>query len=161
MTVTTTNKRAAFDALAIGSAGEHIACADLILQGYRASIAAAQLSYDLVVDVSGRLLRVAVKSTRFAKSRPGRMGTRPCYKFAITRSKSGVKRYSAADTDLIALVALDIRRVAYFAITESVTIQHIDCPDHPTGANKYGPKNSIRKRFDDLPLARALEVLGK
>ena len=154
-------KRAAFDAIAIGAAGEHMVCADLILQGHRASIAAAQLPYDIVLDVSGRLLRVAVKATRFPKARAGRMGSRPCYLFSITRTKSPVKRYTAAHTDLIALVALDIRRVAYFAITEAVTIQHIDSPEHATGTNKYGPKGVRRRQFDDLPLARALEVLRK
>ena len=146
-------------ALAIGAAGEHIVCADLLLQGHRASIAAAQLSYDVVLDADGKLLRVAVKATTGARVRPARTGSRPCYQFCITRTKAGNKRYTALDVDIVALVALDIRRVAYLAISETTTIQHIDSPHHPMGTNKFGPKRNVRKRFDDFPLRSAISLV--
>lgn len=152
-------------ALELGTAGEHLVCADLLMQGYRASRSSRGLPYDIVLDVEGRLLRVAVKATLAAKERPSRMGSRPCYQFNITRSRSfvggknGARRYTSTEADLIALVALDVRLVAYFTIRESVTIQHFDSPAHPAGTNKFGPKSVRRKQFEDFPLIRALTLV--
>ena len=50
------------NALEIGKAAEHLVCADLIIQGYRAYLSDQGLPYDAVVDVSGHLIRVQIKS---------------------------------------------------------------------------------------------------
>lgn len=49
--------------LQMGKAGEHLVCADLILQGYNAFMADQGLPYDVVVDTDGKIHKVQVKST--------------------------------------------------------------------------------------------------
>lgn len=140
----------------IGTAGEHIVCADLIMSGHRAFITAAGLPYDVVADVDGRLLRVAVKSTTAPRPRSGRTLTRPCYQFGILRS--GKRRYTEADADVVALVGLDRRLVAYIACVECPTIMHLDEPGPVTYPNVKGPKPGRCKTFADLPLVAALKA---
>lgn len=40
--------------LAAGAAGEHLVCADLLLQGYRAFLSDQNCPYDVAVDVGGQ-----------------------------------------------------------------------------------------------------------
>jgi hypothetical protein len=155
-------------AIEIGTAAEMIVCADLILAGHRAFMTGAGLSYDLVLDVGGQLLRVGVKSTLWPRSRPAREGSRICYQFMASRAKRDkhgntlARRYSGADLDMMAFVALDIRRVAYVPVTKQIVFGwHFDAPGQYAGTNKYGPKNGgQRRQFDDFPLSVALAKLG-
>jgi hypothetical protein len=153
-------------ALDVGTAGEHIVCADLILAGYRAFLTAAGLPYDVLLDLDGRLLRIAVKSTTKAKPRPSREGSRICYQFHTSsslhfrNSKSELRRITALHADLIALVALDLRIVAYLPASAAPSFLHIDAPGAPLGRNKFGPKHTRRKQFGDFSLPQALIAIG-
>lgn len=49
--------------LQMGKAGEHITCADLILQGFNAFLADQGLPYDVLVDFNGRIYKIQVKAT--------------------------------------------------------------------------------------------------
>lgn len=60
-------------------------------------------------------MRVQVKATR----RPEPSGR---YKFHVSRGRREKVAYTTADTDIIALVAIDIRRV-YFIPTKELTTQ--------------------------------------
>lgn len=105
-------------AIELGKAAEHLVCADLILQGYRAFLSDQGLPYDVVVDLSGRLIRIQVKASCFARdmNRAGR-NVRTVYSFWVRRrGKNGDQRLSNTDCDVVALVALDIRAVAYLPI---------------------------------------------
>jgi hypothetical protein len=151
----------------IGTAAEHIVCADLILHGYRAFMTAQGLPYDVICDINGVLIRIAVKSTQKPKPRPAREGSRVCYQFAVTRSKrlstgkTHCRPYSTSDVDVVALVALDIRRVCYVPMASCRTSMHIDAPGHIRGQNKFGPKKPHqRKCFDKLSLGEALSFMS-
>lgn len=155
------------DATAIGTAGEHIVCADLILKGFTAYQTSQGLPYDLILDGAnvGKLLRVAVKTTMKAAMRPAREGHRVCYQFAVTRSrrlhtgKTVARAYTASDVDIVAFCALDIRRIAYCHISECAQSMYFDTLDAQPPKNMRGivPLRP-RKRFDDYTVERALEV---
>lgn len=108
----------------IGAAAVHIVCADLLLHGHGAALATEGSHYDLIADVTGQLIRIQVKSSSKPYCRPNR-GVISAYQFTSARNhrpdrlgeKSRIKLYSSADIDMMALVALDIRTVAYFLVS--------------------------------------------
>ena len=102
------------DDLAAGVAGEHLACADLIMQGHNAFLSDQGLPYDVVADIGGKLLRVQVKTTRGPRKVPQRANHTPAYVFNVKKcGKHGKGTYSDNDVDLFALVALDTKTVGY------------------------------------------------
>lgn len=107
-------------ALEIGKAGEHLVCADLILQGYRAFLSDQGLPYDVLVDDGRKLHRVQVKSSLAPKNvnSKGR-NERIAYSWSVRRrGKDGASRLTNDDCDIVAFVALDTGEVAYLPITE-------------------------------------------
>lgn len=107
-------------ALEIGKAAEHFVCADLLLQGYRAYLSDQGLPYDVVVDIAGHLIRVQCKSKCFAGNmNAGGRAERMGYTFHVRRrGKRGAGRMTDEHCDVLALVALDIRSVAYLPVAE-------------------------------------------
>ena len=102
------------DDLAAGVAGEHLACADLIMQGHNAFLSDQGLPYDVVADIGGKLLRVQVKTTRGPRKVPQRTNHTPAYVFHVKKcGKKGQGEYTDNDVDLFALVALDTKTVGY------------------------------------------------
>lgn len=111
------SKQSSF-ALELGKAAEHLVCADLLLKGYRAFLSDQGLPYDLLVDIDNHLIRIQVKSTCFAKNvnAKGR-NPRIAYNFSIRRrGKNGKGSLTEKDCDIVALVALDTRTIAYFPV---------------------------------------------
>lgn len=105
-----------------GVAGEHLVCADLILQGYPAFPTGQGLPFDIAVDVDGRLIRVQVKTTRQPTNIPQRVTHIPGYIFNVRRmGKGGRKRYEERDVDVFALVALDSRSIGYVTVPQTKT----------------------------------------
>ena len=149
----------------IGSAGEYIVCADLLLLGHRAFPSAQGLPYDVVAEIDGTLLRIAVKSTQRAAPRPARENSRSCYQFAVTRprktgvAKSDARPYLAADVEIVALCALDIRMVAYCHIRECAHSMNLVPPGSPPPTSRRGSIPGLpRKTFEAYTFARALTV---
>lgn len=104
--------------LDIGVIGEHLAIADIMLQGYSVFATRQGMSYDLVIQGRERLLKVQVKTTRFIRQMPHRV--HPIYFFNIKRTgKNGAKKYKDGDFDIYALAALDRRMVFYLAYREA------------------------------------------
>lgn len=105
--------------LELGKAAEHIACADLILNGYRAYLSDQGLPYDIVLDLSGKLIRIQVKGCGKPKNVNSRgRSPRIAYNFHVRRcGKNGRSRLSDNDCDLVALVSLDTRQTAYLPIS--------------------------------------------
>jgi hypothetical protein len=109
--------------LQVGKAGEHLACAALLLQGFNTFFADPGLPYDLLIDRGmGKFLRVQVKSTcDISNARPGRTPNSvraPVYCFAMRRSNRGERRFTLDACDYLAFVALDIRCVAFLHVSQ-------------------------------------------
>jgi hypothetical protein len=146
--------------LAAGTAAEHLVCADLLLAGYPAFVATQCCPYDIAFEIGNRLLRVQVKATRGPRAIPQRAGHFPAYIWYVRKSgKGGTRVYHEEAFDLLALVALDCRRIAYMAPSQSsMTIQirtHEDSgPQGPNGGGRLG------KTFGMFTLDSALSSLG-
>lgn len=144
-------------AMELGKASEHMVCADIILNGYRCYLSDQGLPYDLVIDVDGRLIRVQVKASCFAREVNHRgKNSRLAYSFAVRRRGKLGKgdRLSEAHCDLIALVALDIKEIAYFVTNEvAMTVQLFGPGSEHVG--RYG--RTWLKTIDQYPLSDALK----
>jgi hypothetical protein len=142
--------------LAAGLAAEHLVCADLLMMGYRAFMSDQVCPYDVAVDVGGRLIRVQVKATRAPRAIPQRVGHFPAYMWHVRRAgKAGARNYEVGEFDLLALVALDARQIAYMPPSQHRKTVHIR-PDNDgrPAATKAG------KVFADFGFAKAVrEVL--
>jgi hypothetical protein len=131
--------------LQMGKAGEHLVVADLLLAGYNAFLSDQGLPYDVLVDVNGRFVRVSVKSTHrpYQAKPPKHCPTyqpTPSYRFHLRcgryRKQGEIKLISVEDIDVIALVALDVRLVAYFPCRPPVpSIIEMRTPDGTRGRN--------------------------
>lgn len=142
------------DDLEVGKASEHLVVADLILQGHRAYLTEQGLPYDVVIDHGGHLYRMQVKSTRQPKMIPQRSTDIPGYYFHVKRAgKGGRRRYTDDEFDLLALVALDIRMIAYMTFANLAQTLLLRPPGHV-------PNPSGRlKNIDGFPIAKALAEL--
>lgn len=144
-------------ALEIGKAAEHLVCADLILSGYRCFLSDQGLPYDVVVDVAGRLIRVQVKASCFARNvnASGR-SERMAYSFGVRAAGKGNRRRLSNDAcDLVALVALDIGVIAYLPI--SVVGQTAQIP--PPGTvltTKFKSLSQWARTIDEFPFEAAI-----
>lgn len=136
--------------LAAGTAAEHLVCADLLMNGYTAFMADQNCAYDIAVDVGGgRLVRVQVKSTREQRAIPQRATHIPAYMWHVRRAGKGGRRvYGASEFDLLALVALDIRLIAYMPPSQSKQTVHIRPPLSVGG-----------KQFESYPFMTALREI--
>lgn len=144
------------NALEIGKAAEHLVCADLILQGYKCYLSDQGLPYDIVVDAKCGLLKVQVKSSCFPKNvnASGR-AERIAYSFhARVRGKNSSARLSNSDCDIVALVGLDIKVIAYFSIHEVGQTMQLMIPNF-----EFKGKFK-RRRFDGIegfPIEKAIK----
>lgn len=150
------------DTVGPGAAAVHIVCADLLMSGYRATVAAEGLPYDIILDVAGKLYRIQVKSTRSVRGRPSRPTARPVYQFTTDRKhrperngpQSKPIAYTDNDIDLFACVALDLRMVAYFPVVgRFLTGIHLFPPD----ADDFVRSGvAQRRRISDFPISTAI-----
>lgn len=143
---------------AIGQAAEHLACADLLLNGWTAYLAGPGVPYDIMVDTGHAHVRVQVKSTLVAKTPVVQRRVTPAYFFhsAGTTRKHGKRIYDNAEIDIFALVALDRRLIAYFAAAELPKQQVVL---RVPGLN-YGPSGKIARDFDGATFSRAIDVVA-
>lgn len=145
--------------LAAGLAGEHLVCAELLLNGYRAWMAEQICPYDVVVEVAGRVVRVQVKTTRAPRAIPQRVGHIPAYMWHVRRTgKASRRTYAETDFDLLALVALDVGRIAYLPPETRLQTVHIRQEGQPGEPPARGGRSG--KRFEDYPLDAALRGLA-
>ena len=101
---------------AVGTAAEHLVCADLLRLGHQAVLAPPGCVYDVIAGVGALLLRLQVKGAGYPRAATG------AYSFNVDTPKrnttsaarrSGSKPYADDSFDLLACVALDIGAVAY------------------------------------------------
>ncbi len=155
------------DTIRQGTAGVHLVCADLLLAGFDAHIAAEGLKYDLVLDADGCLYRVQVKSTRFLRQRKQRPTCPPAYQFLTSRGhrpdrpgeQSFPKRYNESQIDIIACVAIDPRLIAYLPVNgEALAAVYFYQP----GTEPYERGGEIQRRcIDQFPITKALSELER
>jgi PD-(D/E)XK nuclease superfamily protein len=139
--------------LEVGIAAEHLVCADLLLMGYRAFKTDQHCPYDIAVDILGRLIRVQVKATSNPRL-PWQRRHTPSYVFHVRRAGKGGKRlYSVKDFDVAALVALDIRRVAYLKLEDIKQCVTVRVPGVDYSRNNT---KGDGRSFDELTFARCL-----
>ena len=113
--------------LQAGEAGEHIVCTDLILSGIDAFQSAQGLPFDVMAMVGNSPVRVQVKTTRKERAVPQRKEYTPAYLFHTRRcGKGGRRSYNESDFDILALVALDIRQVAYIPLEDTKQTIHLN-----------------------------------
>ncbi|PWS34571.1 hypothetical protein DFH01_23815 [Falsiroseomonas bella] len=141
--------------LELGRAAEHLVCADLLLSGWSSYPTAQGLPYDLAVDLGHRIVRVQVKSSFFAKNPQPTSRANPAYFYQIRRAgRGGARVYGGGEFDIYALVALDRRLIAYFAMAElpcqSVVVRV------PGGYYGHGAKTE--REFEGSTFERALRV---
>lgn len=144
-------------ALDLGKAAEHLVCADLMLAGHRVFLSDQGLPYDLLVDLGDRFVRVQVKSTCRPKNAnaKGRAANIVYVFHARRRGKNGKGvRLSVSHCDVIALVALDTRVIAYMpvsAVAQTVSL-------YPSGYHFSGKfKRSRYAAIDGFPFAEAIK----
>lgn len=136
--------------LAVGTAAEHLVCADLILSGWNAFLTDQNCAYDVAVDVGGRLIRVQVKATRCQRSIPQRATHIPAYMWHVRRAgKRGIRVYGKDEFDILALVAVDIRAIAYMPPSATKQTIHIRPPGATGG-----------KQFTDFPFRKIIEDMA-
>lgn len=145
------------DDLEVGKAAEHLVCADLIMNGYRAFLSDQGLPYDILVEIDGTFLRVQVKSTRKPKIHDPRTRATPGYFFHLRRAgKGGRRRYPDNTFDLYALVALDRQAIAY--------LPAVDCSNQTLAlrvpGKRYLQNGSMNREFHEASFRHALNRLG-
>lgn len=112
--------------LAIGTAGEHLVCADLLSRGVTAFRSDQSCSFDVAALIDGRLLRIQVKTTEKPRRVPARKDSILAYMWFVKRcGKNGSKDYSTGAFDLLALVALDSKQIAYMLPSQPTRTVHI------------------------------------
>lgn len=137
-----------------GRAGEYLVLADLLLKGWVAYPTSQGVPYDIAVDVGDRIIRVQVKSTRMPKSPETLNRGTPLYVFHTRRAgKGGRRRYSNTDFDMLALVALDRRLIAYYALADS---RHHSMAIRVPGW-RYGESGVRCRYFEDAQFESALQ----
>ena len=137
----------------VGRAGEHLVMADLLLNGWVAYPTSQGVPYDVAVDIGDRVIRVQVKSTKMPKTPASLNRGTPLYVFNTRRAgKGGRRRYSTDDFDVLALVALDRRLIAYYALADS----HNDCVALRVPSLRYGEGGVKSRYFEDAKFESAL-----
>jgi len=138
-----------------GRAGEHLVCAELLKAGYECFLAEGKAPYDIVADVSGRLVRIQVKTTSGVKLCLQRKNATPVYAYSARRvGKMQRKGYEAGQADLVAYVALDTYATAYLPaerVAQSSVFRLREYED------QYYCKTGMF--MDQFPLQAALDAL--
>ena len=135
-----------------GTAAEHLVCADLLLNGYKAFLAPQICSYDVVAEINGKLLRIQVKSVKTVRPNISvRRQTSKVYQWSIR--KRNRMAYGNDEFDLLALVALDSRQIAYTAREATSTLA---CVCIRANGEKMGLRGQIGRTFAEYSLQAAL-----
>jgi|GEM_PF-1533173 hypothetical protein len=143
--------------LEVGKAAEHLVCADLLMRGHNAFLSDQGLPYDVIVDLGSCILRLQVKGTRQPKNPMPFKRVSDGYFFQIRRAGKGSKRlYGDDEFDVYALVALDIRTIAYFAKcnlgTQTVCLR--------VPGLRYGQGGRMARYFEDASFEQVLRDLA-
>jgi hypothetical protein len=100
----------------LAKAGEYLAAFELMVRGISVTVAAEGLPYDLLADHDGGIARVQVKTASSPRDRG-----QYCFDLKCGSHKANKRstQYGPENIDLFAVVALDIRRVAFVHVDEA------------------------------------------
>lgn len=109
----------------MGKAGEYLACACLLIQGFNAMLSDAGAPYDILIDLGeGKFGRMQVKSTfkmiNSRQDKSGRWRHSTLYRFAMRAGRLSDRRINSKQCDYFAFVALDRKLVAFMKYEEVV-----------------------------------------
>lgn len=114
--------------LQIGKAGEHLACFDLIMQGYNSFLSDQGLPFDILVEKDGKIYRGQVKTTqRMYEYGPRKRGDIPnsIYRFITRRGnvqKGNLGRASSVgEVDFYAFVIPSKKIIGYMLAKDLVS----------------------------------------
>jgi len=94
----------------IGAAGEYLACSIICAYGWTASVVDAE-GYDIIATRGRDVMRVQAKTTRLVQ-RAGQG-----YQWQVSKSRPK-QALTIEDCDVVALVALDVRKSVFVAVGE-------------------------------------------
>jgi len=135
--------------LIIGIAGEHLVCADLLSMGYAAFMASQNCPYDVAVQVGTRLVRVQVKTAKSAKPfLQKRQDHIIGYTWWVRQGKGGLRAYQKDAFDVIALVGLATKQIAYLDINSVKQTMQIPISGH---------RKTTSKSFSDYTFDKAIQ----
>jgi len=135
--------------LELGLAGEHLVCAELLGQNLRAFRTEQNCPYDVALEYKGRLIRIQVRCTEKPKPYPQkRQNHITGYTWYIRMGKGARKSHNPNSFDILALVAFDTRKIAYFPRNKVRITMQIPVS---------GAKSQKGRRFENFPLSAALE----
>jgi hypothetical protein len=106
----------------VSKVGEYLVAAELTDKGFDVTMAAEKLTYDLIADKSGRLLKVQVKTASYSPEWGYRFCTHRCSHKGAGRSRS----YPTDDVDVFAFVALDLRAVAFMPACQVIEGSNVE-----------------------------------
>lgn len=102
----------------VGKIAEHLVCADILIQGYSAFLSDQGLPYDVLADVDSKLIRIQVKATLFSRNLIRKKYTwKDVYAWNVRDNKHNRQRLTHDRCDIVALVALDINKIAYIPVS--------------------------------------------
>jgi hypothetical protein len=89
-----------------------------MIRGVSVTVAAEGLPYDLLADIGGKIVRVQVKTASCPRDRG-----LYCYdlKCGSHKAEKGSAGYHPGEIDMFAVVAADIRKVAFVHVDEAAT----------------------------------------
>lgn len=141
----------------VGRAGEYLVLADLVIQGWVAYPTAQGMPYDIAVDLGDQTIRVQVKTTQRPRTAQelDRKNS-PLYVFSTRRAgRGGRRRYGLGEFDVLALVALDRRLIAYYDVASS----HNDSIAIRVPGVRYGPGGVVARHFDEAEFDVAVQCI--
>ena len=115
--------------LKAGAAGEHLVCADLFIRGFTATRTGIPGPWDIIAEVDRHLVKIQVKTTLAARPFPQERQRHVIgYTWQIRHGKGAGRKYADGLVDIFALVALDVRRIAYVISAERLQTFQIASP---------------------------------
>lgn len=111
--------------LQIGKAGEHLACADLLIQGYNAFLSDQGLPFDVLVELNGKVYRGQVKTvSRTYQYHSRKDGKTPHSQYRFTTRHGTTSKNRATElgeVDFYAFVVLPKKLVAYMWVRDIIS----------------------------------------
>ena len=94
-----------------GTASEHLVCADIWLQGYKAYMIPGDV-FDVILKVGNKLIKIQVKSSSFNQYNHTKLS------FNLTRGHTSKRLYQVDEIDAWAFVDLVYKKVCYMHIDD-------------------------------------------
>lgn len=133
------------DPLHIGTAAEHLVCADIWARGFPATMAPQACPYDIIAQMPAGLVKIQVKATVKPMPAPNAPNYSR-YLWHVRRAGRNLgyvasrRLYHPDDFDMLALVALDVRKIAYVEPEFSAMTMGIKVGGDVSKDRKYGGK---------------------